>query len=68
MNDDNFDYERLRCDLIDYFGTAMVNVSFMAISDLTRVERASNEELIKIAMDCGVDLNKYLVGYKNHIY
>ena len=68
MNDDNFDYERLRCDLIVYFGTAMVNVSFMVIDDLTRVERASNEELIKIAMDCGVDLNKYLVGYKNHIY
>ena len=68
MNENNFDYERLRRELIDYFGTAMVNASFMAVSDLTRIERASDEELLKIAMECGVDLNKYLVGYRNHTY
>lgn len=68
MNDDNFDYERLRYDLIDYFGTAMINVSFVAINDLTIVERASNEELIKIARECGINLDKYIVNYKNHTY
>ena len=57
----NIDIEKLRRDLIDYFGTAMASGFGMAVMDLTRVERASDEELINIALDCGFDLNDYIV-------
>lgn len=57
----NIDIEKLRSDLIDYFGTAMASGFGMAVMDLTRVERASDEELINIALDCGFDLNDYVV-------
>lgn len=48
----------LRKDLMDYFGTAM---SFMPIAmmELSKVENASESELIKIAKDNGFDLSKY---------
>lgn len=57
----NIDIEKLRRDLIDYFGTAMASGFGMAVMDLTRIERASDEELINIALDCGFDLNDYVV-------
>lgn len=57
----NIDIEKLRRDLIDYFGTAMASGFGMAVMDLSRVERASDEELINIALDCGFDLNDYVV-------
>ena len=57
----NIDIEKLRRDLIDYFGTAMASGFGMAVMDLTRVERASDQELINIALDCGFDLNDYVV-------
>ncbi len=57
----NIDIEKLRSDLIDYFGTAMASGFGMAVMDLSRVERASDEELINIALDCGFDLNDYVV-------
>ena len=44
---DNIDFERLREDLIDYFGTAMMQFP-MAMMDLSKVENASCEELIMI--------------------
>ena len=57
----NIDIEKLRSDLLDYFGTAMASGFGMAVMDLSRVERASEEELINIALDCGFDLNDYVV-------
>ena len=39
----NIDIEKLRKDLIDYFGTAMASGFGMAVMDLTRVERSSDE-------------------------
>lgn len=57
----NIDIEKLRRDLIDYFGTAMASGFGMAVMDLTKVERASDEELINIALDCGFDLNDYVI-------
>ena len=56
----NIDFEKLRSDLINYFGTAMMNGFGMAVMDLTRVERATEEELIEIALECGFDLNNYV--------
>lgn len=52
------DIERLRDDLIDYFGTAMGMFS-MAMMDVAKVERASESELIRIAKQNGFDLNDY---------
>ena len=57
----NIDIEKLRSDLMDYFGTAMASGFGMAVMDLSKVERASDEELINIALDCGFDLNDYVV-------
>jgi len=54
----NIDYEKLREDLIDYYGTAM---SFMpmAVIELSVVEKASNQKLIELALKNGFDLNNY---------
>ena len=43
------DYEKLREDLMDYFGSAMMYYP-VAVVDLSRVENASEEELIFIAI------------------
>ena len=56
----NIDFEKLRSDLINYFGTAMMSGFGLAVMDLTRVERATDEELIEIALECGFDLNNYV--------
>ena len=58
------DYEKLRRDLIDYFGTAM-SFNPMVVIELSRVERASNDELVEIAIKNNFDLDKY---YKNKTY
>ena len=47
------DYDKLREDLIDYYGTASYNGFPMAIIELTNVENASNDELINITMYAG---------------
>ncbi len=59
----NINVEKLRKDLIDYFGTAM---SFMPIAmmELSKVEKASRNELIKIAKENGFDLSKYEEFFK----
>lgn len=54
------DIERLRKDLIDYFTSAMFIVSPVALVDLTEVENASDEKVIKIALDNKFDLSKYI--------
>jgi len=57
----NIDYEKLRQDLIDYFGSAM-GIFPIAIIDVVSVENASNSELLEIANQNGFDLNKYEHG------
>lgn len=53
--------EALRRDLEDYFGTAAFSGLPMAMMDLSRVENASPEELVRIAQKNGFDLTKYRV-------
>ena len=53
--------DKLRNDLIDYFGTAMFNASPLAIMDLSKVKKANNKELIEIAIKNNFDLNKYKI-------
>ena len=55
----NIDFESLRKDLIDYYGTALFNASPYAIVELQKIGNATYEELIKIAKDNNFDLNKY---------
>ena len=54
------DIESLRNDLIDYYISAMFNVSPLALIDLTELERASDEKVIRIAIDNHFDLAKYI--------
>ncbi len=54
----NIDIERLRRDLIDYFGTAM-SMFPVAMMELSQVENASPEKLIEIARKNGFDLRDY---------
>ena len=58
------DYEKLRKDLVDYFGTAFT-LNSMAMVDLLRVQNASDEELVDIAKRNGFDLTKY---FKDKVY
>ena len=59
MNE-NINTERLRKDLLDYFGSAMVSGFPPAMMDVMRIENASAETLIRIARENGFDLNRYL--------
>ena len=53
------DIERLRNDLINYFGTAMYSGYPQAINELYKVESANDEEIIEIAITNNFDLSKY---------
>ena len=55
----DIDYEKLRRDLIDYYGTAS-QIFPMAIIELSKVERASNEQLIDLALSNRFDLSNYI--------
>lgn len=52
------DVDALRKDLMDYFGTAM-QYNPVAVVELTKVQRAGEEELIHIALSNNFDLNNY---------
>ena len=53
------DIERLRNDLKDYYGTAGFNGFPAAIMELADVENMSEEQLIRFAVERGVNLEKY---------
>lgn len=53
-----FDYDKLRKDLTDYFGTAMPLFP-AALMDVAKLETSTNEELVIIAEKNGLDLRKY---------
>ena len=54
----NIDYDRLRDDLKDYFGSA-IGIMPVFIMDVIRVENASEDELLQIARENGFDISKY---------
>ena len=56
------DVNRLRRDLMDYYGTAMFGASSLAMMELSKVERASDREIVEMAQENGVDLRKYIIG------
>ena len=53
------DTDELRRDMMDNYGTAMYSGFPMAVVDLSNIERASDEELIRRAQREGVDLSEY---------
>lgn len=56
----NIDIERLRKDLLDYFGSAMFSGFPMAMMDVMKIQNASADTLIRIASENGFDLSKYI--------
>ena len=62
------DIEILRKDLMNYYGTAILNSSPLAIIELSKIETASDEELIQIAQNNNIDLNKYINNSKGENY
>lgn len=52
------DIDKLRRDLIDYYGTAMAKYP-AAIIDLSMIESAPPEKLVEIARKNGFNLLKY---------
>ena len=58
------DVERLRNDMMDYYGTAIFNDFAMAAMNVEFIEMASDQDLIAIAQKEGVDLSKYLKSIK----
>lgn len=56
----NIDVDSLRKDLFDYFGTAMCIASPLAMMELSKIQNASDEEIIRMAIDNNVDLNLYV--------
>ncbi len=56
----NIDIERLRSDLIDYFGSATPMFG-VAIIDVVKVQNASDEEIVRIAIENGFNLSNYEV-------
>lgn len=54
------DVDRLRNDLLNYFGTAIAYNS-LAVMDVSKVFSASDEEIVRIALQNGFNLNDYKV-------
>ena len=61
----NIDVEKIREDLMDYYGTAMFNASPLAMIELTKIEKATDKEIIQIAIDNKFDLNEYVIYTKS---
>ncbi len=55
------DVDKLREDLINYYGSAIPYYP-QAIMDISRIEKASPEELVNIALENGYDLEEYNVN------
>lgn len=60
----NINYRELRQDLMDYFGTAVASGNPMAIIELSKVETATDQQLLQIAIKNGFDLTEYIESLK----
>ncbi len=60
----DIDFDLLRDDLINYFGTA-IYYNPLAQIDLINVSSCSDNELIKIAINNNFDLARYERGIEN---
>ena len=62
----DIDTDRLRRDLMNYFGAAM-SVFTVAMMDVIDIENASEEELIRIAIRNGFNLEDYEINDSKRI-
>lgn len=51
--------DRLRDYMLDYCGSAMMSGFPAAVLDIVDVERASDEELCRLAEKLGIDLSRF---------
>ena len=58
--DYEYDYEKLRSDLKDYYGTAMFVGFGAAMMDMSKIDKASDEEILRIAKKEKMNLCKYM--------
>ncbi|MCR5586110.1 MAG: hypothetical protein K6F77_01080 [Lachnospiraceae bacterium] len=59
INASDIDFESLRDDLMDHYGTAMGDFP-MAVMDVVDVETASQSELVELADEAGIDIRRYI--------
>lgn len=62
--DFEYDFDRLRQDLLDFFGTSMM-FNPMAVLNVIDVEKADNDKLLHLAQSNGFDLDNYKVKGKS---
>ena len=58
----DYDIEAIRNDLKDYYGTAMINASLLAMVDLINLENKSDYEILRMAVSVGININNYYIG------
>ena len=62
----NIDIEKLRQDLINYYGTA-IEYNPMAMMNLIEIEKASPTRVIEIAISNNIDLDDYQINVKRRM-
>ena len=60
INIEDIDVEKLRNDIINYYQSAMFMVSYLAMMAMQQAQSASDEWIIKKAIELKFDLNKYI--------
>ena len=55
------DVDALRNALLNYYGTAAFSGMPMALWDVSKVKKASPEELIQMALNNGFDLSRFSI-------
>ena len=60
----NYNIRAIKRELMDYFGTAMTEGMPMAMVDLGRLEKLSDDELVELARQNGINVEKYNDDYE----
>ncbi|MBE7053577.1 MAG: hypothetical protein E7391_04805 [Ruminococcaceae bacterium] len=55
----NKDIDRLKEDIIDYYGTAISSDLFPALVEIVNVDKMTGEELLSLAQELGFNIDNY---------
>lgn len=58
----DYDIKAIRNDLKDYYGTAMINASLLAMVDLINLDNKSDYEILCMAVSVGINIDNYYIG------
>lgn len=58
----DYDIDGIIGELEDYYGTAMYNASPFAQADLVNLDNLSGYEILAMAKNIGIDIDKYYIG------